>query len=176
MSDKTAYRTADYAVLSAWKKYAEDREALRLKRHELALRFGRNIMVRGSSFGHGTTVVGFERTEDDRDGDTPHDGVLRVKKHDSTVGPNIRRKAGKDLAEEMARLSSPELSLPGMPAWHMGDTDRGMAILRPALWHSDGTVYALWGSDSVPVDDNWERISLSEYYAAKESHDAEVSE
>lgn len=170
MSENTAYKTTDAAVLASWDDYMAASEDVRQRRAELAERFGRNVMVNRSSFGHGTRIVGFERIDSDEDGDTPHDGLLRVKKHDRTVTPNIRRKAGKELAEELATLSSPVLDLPGMPSWHLSDTDRGMATFAPALWRHEGAIYALWGTGDAPVKGNWDAIPLSAYYAAKEQY------
>lgn len=174
-NETTAYKTTDPAALAAWDEYLTDAEAIRAKRAELSDRFGRALMANRSGFGHGTRIVGFERIDTDKDGDTPHDGLLRVKKHNRTVVPNIRRKTGKDLDAELADLSSPNLDLPGMPSWHLSDTERGMTSLAPALWRHDGAIYALWGTDTAPVKDNWQTIPLSAYYAAKEQHAAEAT-
>lgn len=172
MSTNTAYRSNDRPALEAWDAYVAVSEEVRSRRAAVADRFGRGLMVNRSGFGHGTWAVGFERLDTDKDGDTPHDGLLRVKKYDRTVVPNIRRKAGKELAAELGELSSPDLDLPGMPSWHLEDTDRGMSTMAPALWRFDGAVYALWGTDSAPVKDNWHVIPLSAYYAAKEQYDS----
>lgn len=173
MTDHTAYRTDDSAALDAWTTYLTKTEAIQTARQVMFAKFGRALMVNRSGFGHGTRVVGFERLDSDKDGDTPLDGLLRVKKHERTVVPNIRRKAGKDLAVELSSLSSPELSLPGMPAWHLVDSDRGISTMAPALWLHDGAIYALWATDSAPVEANWQQIPLSAYYAAKERLESE---
>lgn len=175
----TAYRSTDPAVLDAWHAYRAAVEANREARSGLSYAVGRNLMVNRSGFGHGTRVVGFERFESDKDGDVLHrQGSLVVSsrrgQHHGLVVPNLRRKAGKEFAEKLAALRSPELDLPGMPAFHIGgDGDTvGISSHAPALWEHEGVAFAFWNCDGAPVKEQWEKIPLSSYYAAYEAYTA----
>lgn len=171
---ETAYKTTDLTVIEAWENHMAAIEDIRSKRTAMADRVGRRLMVNRSGFGHGTRIVGFERHDDDKPGDLLADGALRVMKNSRTVQPNRQRKAGKALDEELRELTTPDIDLPGMPSWHLGgDGDAvGLRSFAPALWLHEGTIYALWGTDSAPVEcPPWEQIPLSAYYAAHEAHE-----
>lgn len=177
--NNTAYRSIDPAVLTAWEKFVFDSEVLRTKRDALSKAYGRDLMVNRLGFGHGTRVVGFQRLEGDKDGDLLADGALRVLSSRTsgshTVQPNLRRKAGKELAAELRKYNSPTLDLDGMPQFHLGGGGDVLGIRShaPALFEHEGAIYALWGTDSVPVQTPpWEQIPLSVYYAAQEAREA----
>lgn len=178
--DGIAYKSTSTAVLDAWQAYLEGWEKINAARQALADRFGRRLMISRSGFGHGTRVVGFEVFDGEADGLVIGDnGELRIPKKGppyNTATPNIRRKAGKDLAEELGTLSTHGPDLPGMPAFVLV----GFSSLAPALHFHDNAVWAMWSDDITEhaqtgggVDyETWETVPLSAYYAAKEAHDA----
>lgn len=182
-TDDTAYRTTDGDVIAAWQTYQTEAKALADKRAAVIEAVGRNLYVNRSGFGHGTRVTGFERFDSDKDGDLlHHDGCLIVSSrrggHNGLIVPNLRRKSGKEFATELEGLTSPKLDLPGMPAFHLGGNGYGgMSSFAPALWEQDGTIYALWGVDTAPVDTAiWDSIPLSVYYTAEEAHNEHQDE
>lgn len=179
---ETAYRTADPEVIEAWETYTEQIKTLAEKRDALSAAVGRKMWVRRTS-GHGTSIVGFERFDSDKDGDLIHHGgclIVSSKRghHDGLIVPNLRRKAGKEFDRELRALATPTLALPGMPMWHLyGDGDTvGIRSASPALWAYDGIIYALWPCDSAPVKDNWESIPLSTYHLVREQREASEAE
>lgn len=180
MSAGVAFVSTATEVLDAWQAYKDHVDDVRQRRHALSERFGRHLMVNRLGFGHGTLVVGFQKLDTDKPRDIIGDsGELRVPadKWDSTVVPNVRRKAGKELRDEMGQLSQEGPDLPGMPAFQLV----GMRSLAPALFEHNGEVWAFWGED-IDARDNatggeldehlWTAKPLSTYYAAKEAYDA----
>lgn len=181
MSEQIAFRSDAPEVLAAWQEHRDRTERVAAQRWSMSERYGRGLMVNRLGFGHGTRVVGFERLESDEPGDIiGENGELRVPKngYGTTVEPNLRRKAGKELAQELATLNQQGPETPGMPPFALV----GMRSLAPALFEHDGAIYALWADDITDngsggeVDaDMWERIPLSVYYAADEARKAVAS-
>ncbi len=175
MSNETAYRTADPAVLAEWEKYKTGAEEVRVKRDALREAVGRDIYVnRGTGFGS-TQIVGFERFDSDKDGDLVHHGGCLVvsskrSQHNGLIVPNLRRKVGKEFTEELAGYTSPGLKLPGMATFHTFFADGNLYLGGPSIAVWDGVMFALWQTDGAPVEDNWERIPLSTYYLMREQH------
>jgi hypothetical protein len=174
-----AFRSDAAEVMEAWEQYKSHAEDIRERRNAMEDRFGRRLMVSRSGFGHGTTVVGFEEFEDDEPGAVIGDnGELRVPKTGppySTVVPNIRRKAGKDLRDELQALRSNGPKLLGMPDFQLV----GFRSLAPAIFEHDGAMWVMWAEDITDVRTGgavdltlWEPIPLSAFYAAKEAHEA----
>jgi hypothetical protein len=174
-----AFRSDAAEVLASWEQYKAHAADIRERRNAMEDRFGRRLMVSRSGFGHGTRVVGFEEFEDDEPGAVLGDnGELRVPKTGppySTVLPNIRRKAGKDLRAELDSLRSNGPKLVGMPDFQLV----GLRSLAPAIFEHDGAMWVMWAEDIAvartggEVDpDLWQRVPLSAFYAAKEAHEA----
>lgn len=177
----TAYRTTDPAVLAEWEKFRDAHDETRVKRDAMSAAVGRGLyMNRGSGFGS-TRVVGFERFDSDTDGDLIHHGGCLIVssergQHHGLIVPNIRRKAGKAFAEELAGLTNPPLTVPGMSTFHMCTKFGRIYASGPAFSVWGGAAYALWTCDDAPVDETiWERVPLSVYHAAKEQHEPEQS-
>ena len=173
-SDKVAFRSTHPSVVQAWTVYRAAAQANFDARRAVEEECGRRLVIQNAGIGHGTRVVGFERLEDDPDvgvvGDT---GALVARKSEGRfVFPNLRRKAGKDLAARLDALVSPKADLPGMPSVHFSGLAAGITVLAPALWDHNGALYAMWGEPGAAVGAEWEPIPLSAYYAAKEAHDA----
>lgn len=174
----TAFRSESPEALVAWAVYVEHVNDVRERRVAMSERYGRGLMLNRLGFGHGTRVVGFERLATDEAASlVGPDGELRVPKHswERTVVPNLRRKAGKDLAEELETLNQNGPNLPGMPGFAL----LGDRVIAPALFEHDGAIWALW---SAPICDNrtggevdaeiWEAIPLSRFHAADEARQA----
>lgn len=172
----TAYKTAAPAVLEGWRAFKATTEVVRERRKAFGDRYGRNLMVNRLGFGHGTRVVGLEQLDTDTDGDIfGENGEWRVPKKGPpyrTATPNTRRKAGKDVAAELATLTEEGPRLTGMPPFHLV----GFHCLAPALFEHRGVVWALWPEDiseTANVDTSlWERAPLSAYHAAHEAYEA----
>lgn len=174
-----AFRSDAPKVLAAWNTFQSDAAEMSARRNAVAERFGRRLMVSRGGFGHGTRVVGFEEFEGDVPGSMLGDNAeLRVPKKGppySTVVPNLRRKAGRDLADELRTLSTTGPDLPGMPSFQLV----GLHSLAPALFEHDGAIWAYWSDDITDVRTGgvvdltaWEPRPLSAYFAAKEAHGA----
>lgn len=178
MSDQSAFRSNAAEVLEAWQQYVDRVDDVRARRDAMSDRYGRRLMVNRLGFGHGTRVVGFERFDDDNAGDVIGEGgELRVPKngYGATVEPNLRRKAGKDLADELASLKQDGPGMPGMPSFVLS----GNRALSPALFRHEDAIYALWSGEigdnrtgGELALDTWERIPLSAFYAADEARKA----
>lgn len=165
-----AYRTSAHDVMDAWDAYKAVQEEARERRRLMEQRYGRRLMVlRG--WGHSVDVVGFEVFDGEEDGTIlGEDGALRIPKVGppyNTATPNLRRKAGKDLAAELRTLRTASIDLPGMPSFELV----GSRMLSPALFEHDAALYARWSGDVRGVDESlWEPLPLSAYYAAHEAH------
>lgn len=168
-----AYQTQSPVVLQEWSEYQAYVSDMESKRQALSDRFGRRLMVNRSGFGHGTRVVGFEQLDSDTDGDVlGENGELRVPKVGPpyrTVVPNIRRKAGKVLRDELGDLTLNGPKFTGMPTF----TFVGLSACAPALFRHEDTVWAYWpeGVDLIDIE-VWEQVPLSTYHAAHEAYEA----
>lgn len=184
-SNRQAYKTVLPGVLAVWDEYRQDVERVRTARAALSEAVGRGLMVNRLGFGHGTRVVGFERFDGDQDGDLLHHGgsLIVSSQRGSNHGlivPNLRRKAGKEFAEELRQYDSPRPSLQGMPEFHIGGVDGssgagfGLAFYAPALHKLEKTLWAYWECDvseeiNKREDGGWVSAPLSEYYASVET-------
>lgn len=178
-----AYRTEDTEVLVEWAKWKAGTEEVRAKRATLSDEVGRNMYInRDTGFGS-TRIVGFERLDSDKDGDLLHHGGCLVvsskrSQHNGLVVPNLRRKAGKEFAEELKTYSAPSLKVPGMATFHVYASNGQMYGGGPALFvltdlDAAPIMYALCQSEDWPVaGSGWTSIPLSEYHAAKEKMEA----
>lgn len=171
-----AYKSGAVEVVEAWQDFQARMKENRAKREEMVKRFGRDLWVNRSGFGHGTRVVGFDELPGDTEETLPPE--LRKNKTTGRIEPNRRRKAGKDLDAELEKLTTRGPELPGMPAW----TLVGLSVLAPAISEIDGEILMLWGdaiegsSNSPSIDAGlWERVPLSEYYAKIEAAEQEAS-
>lgn len=172
-----AYKSEAPAVLDTWRQFIEASNEVAVWRNELSDTIGRHLMVNRSGFGHGTRVTGFERFEGDQDGDLIHHGgcLIVSSKRGSRGGiviPNLKRKAGKEFAAELEKLTSPQLDLPGMPQFHIGgDGDSiGLRSFAPELWEHQGAIWARWGCNlGDSVGSEWSSIPLSQYWMARET-------
>lgn len=178
--DRVAYRSRGIATVAAWLDFLAAAEEIRLRREELSERLGRGLMTQQDGFGHGTRVVGASVLEGEKDGDVVADKTLRVSSKHGGVQmavPNLRVKAGKALRDELHGLRMPAPDLPGMPGFHIGGGSGafvGIRVHAPAISKWGHQVWVLWDSDGAPVDEaHWERVKLSEYYAAKEEAEGE---
>ncbi len=186
MGDGSAFKTQDPEVLNAWESYRDRSLKVNQRRAAFGERFGRAVMVQHIGLGHGTDVVGLQG---DLDNETPGlvgDGTWRVMARMSMHVPNTRRKAGRDLEQEMKGLTSPTLDLPGMPAFSLAGGGFQMQVIAPEIFEFDGEVYARWSEDittgsakdglrtqgGVVDSDIWEQVPLSVHFAAKEAHRA----
>lgn len=177
---QAAYRTSDFEVIKSFRLWRAGCELIRQKREALSDHEGRNLYVSHNGFGS-TRVVGFERFDNDKDGELLADGSLIVSTkrgmHHGLIVPNLRRKSGKAYAEHLEEYTTPKLELPGMPTFHFCVDDEGRAWTGgPAIFLLKKTLYALWGTATAPVKENWAKIPLSRYYAAKEAFDAQHDE
>jgi hypothetical protein len=174
MSDGFAYRSSAPHVLEAFDAWVAQCREVEAKRTAVEEKYGRPLVVVRSGFGHGTPVAGFESTP--ADADNP---ALREDRRHHYQVPRLGTTAGKALAAELGELSQRGPALPGMPAFHIGGTSRGLAVAAPALRRVGDVVWAYWElnvSGSTSLDEGlWEPVPLSAYYAAMESADADES-
>jgi hypothetical protein len=176
MSDGAAYKTKSPSVMKAWRAFLKAHEEQMDRHQEMVDRYGRNLYCNSDGFGLSVRVTGFESLEDDELGQVLGElGELRVparRQYPMIVKPNIRRKAGKDLRDELESLTIPGPQLPGMPEW----TLVGLSVLRVRLTTHGDWLYAWW---AMPIEDStqkgqvskrlWKPIKLSEYYAMVEA-------
>lgn len=165
-----AYRSSAPEVVEAWEAYKAYHEEVRLRRVAMQDRYGRGLMVRGG-WGHQSEVVGLAPLDGDSPGDVVgENGELRypLRGYDMLT-PNLRRKAGKDLAAEFqSTLRLDRIELPGMPSWGFF----GLRVVSPEIFGHNGKIYARWGDEPSPTGEQWEQIPLSTYYAAHEAYDS----
>jgi hypothetical protein len=198
MSDLTAYRSTHPDVLAVIEKWRADMDKWHADSAALLTELGftdRSFMVH-TSMGH-RWISGIEYHADD-----PVPTGWRVWKDrngQSILTPHKGRKAGKDAQAKLQTCKVPNLpqaNLPGMP----GDRICNGAWRSPGLREMAGAVYVTWTADALPEipasgpareahlgDDErqrkivlandvdlaiWERLKLSEYYAAVEAAEA----
>lgn len=171
MTEPVAYRTNDGDVLNAFQTHLETIREIQDRRDEVEARYGRELVAVGSGFGHGSTVVGFEREPKDE-----NDPALKAERRRYWSVPRMGTTAGKALADELARLSMPGPVLPGMPEFKLVSSGQGIGTIAPGILEIDGTIWVTWAReiDDDPKFDSriWEQVPLSVYYAAKEADDA----
>lgn len=182
-TDKVVYRSTHPDVLTHWQKTgsAEAQSAWREQVQDAMadLGFPRDRkFVTSSGFGD-TEVTGIEHPEGE---DIPV-GWKRHKDLPTAITPDKRRAAGKRAAARLAKvvMPNPRRGLPGeMPGACFAGT--GMALMRPGIAQHGDAVYVTWSRElEQPTADNldpavWERVKLSEYYAAKEQQAEAVSQ
>ncbi|MFD9950545.1 hypothetical protein ACFWYW_57545 [Nonomuraea sp. NPDC059023] len=166
MSDKVVYRSTHPDVLAAWgfaararEEWADQMKAF-LDEHGLGKRTVWTYNVTGEVFG----------IEDN--GDDIPDG-WRVDSRTGHLMPKLATKRGKAISARLKELPQPDprASMPGMPA----ECFVSLARLVCGLAELGGALYATWSreiSESEVDASLWERVKLSEYYAAVEAHEA----
>ena len=176
-----AYRSTHPEVLAHWEKTgsAEAQTAWRDKVKAAITEFGfpSDLRFVTTSGWADTRVAGIEHPE----GDEIPAGWKRLKDFPSAITPDKRRAAGKRAAERLDALPcpNPRKRLPGgMPAMSF----IGHKIAQPGIARHGDAVYVTWSAELEESEANnldsavWERIKLSEYYAAKERQDEAVSQ
>ena len=175
MNDPIVYRSTHPDVLAHWEKTGsvEAQKAWRERVNEALAELG----FPGRKF---ATTSGFKDTEvtgvEHPEGEDAPVGWKRNKDLPSAIVPDKRRAAGKRAAARLAEVTmpNPRSRMPGeMPGACFAGT--GMALMRPGIARHGDAVYVTWSRElEEPTADNidtavWERVKLSEYYAAKES-------
>ncbi|TMR11058.1 hypothetical protein ETD86_37070 [Nonomuraea turkmeniaca] len=167
IATKTAYRTTHPDALAAWRSAADAREEWGkqmdafLAEHGLS---GRTVWV-----SHSGRVFGIEHVHDT---DVPEG--WRIDSRTGHLMPRLAKKAGKLIDARLDELKQPDPrdAMPGMPK----DCFVSLALLTCGLALLGEALYATW-SRPIPEEQVdltiWERIKLSEYYAAWEAHEAE---
>jgi hypothetical protein len=197
MTDLTAYRSTHPDVLAVIEQYRADIKQWHADSDALLKELGftdRSFMVCTSMGRRWITGVEY------RDGDPVPTGwrVWKDRSGQNTLTPHKARKAGQAATAKIQSCPVPDLPqshLPGMP----GDRICNGAWRSPGLREMAGAVYVTWAADPLPeipadgpereahlgdVDRRirlnndvdlayWERVKLSEYYAAVEAADAE---
>ncbi|MFI7449578.1 hypothetical protein ACIBQX_18925 [Nonomuraea sp. NPDC049714] len=165
--DLTVYRTTNADVLKRWHETAKAREAWgeQMKAFLAEHGFGKRQVWTINITGY---IAGIEHD----DGDVPEG--WRIDRYGRLV-PRRSTKAGKAIAAKLDALRQPDprASLPGMP----GECLVSLALLTCGLRVIDDALFATW-SQPIPEErvdlDIWERIKLSEYYAAIEADDEQA--
>lgn len=179
MAEPIVYRSTHPDVLAHWEKTAsaQAQEAWRGRVEDTlaGLGFpGRQFATRDGMTGLTVTGVEHPRSE------PVPPGWRRDQKLPSTITPRRSIKAGKAAAAALDELTRPDprKDMPGgMPP--IAGAAGAMAFLRAAIEPLDGAVYVRWPQeisvrDAACIDPTvWERVRLSEYYAACERQDAE---
>jgi hypothetical protein len=181
MDDPIVYRSTHPDVLAHWEKTgsADAQNAWREQvRDVLAeLGFSRDRKFATTSGFRDTEVTGVEYPEGE---DIPV-GWKRNRDLSTAITPDKRRAAGKRAAARLAEVTmpNPRHAMPGeMPGACFAGT--GMALMRPGIARHGDAVYVTWSRElEQPTADNldpavWERVKLSEYYAAKEKVEQNV--
>jgi hypothetical protein len=181
MPDKIVYRSTHPDVLAHWEKTgsAEAQNAWRDRVNQALAELG----FPGRRF---ATTNGFEDIEvtgvEHPDGEDIPVGWKRTKKLAGAIVPDKRRAAGKRAAERLAALTAPNprSKMPGgMPRACFAGT--GMALMRPGVARHGEAVYVIWSAEleeptATQIDTAiWERVKLSEYYAAVEAAETPAS-
>ncbi|MER7213548.1 hypothetical protein ABT340_41345 [Streptosporangium sp. NPDC000239] len=164
MADKTVYRSTHPDVLKIWDvadTATRDWHAqveMFLAEHDLA---GRKVYFSSAS----STVLGVEHV----DGEEVPCG-WRVHRSQGYLVPRLTTKEGKLLNARLTELKRPDPrdQVPGMPKNCLADA----SFLTCGMQFMGGALYVTW-SKPIPekqVDSTiWERVKLSEYYAAVEA-------
>lgn len=178
-NDPVIYRSRTPEVLAAWKAACADLDAYIAATKAIideAGFAGWPVFRSNGSWGYGR-FAGVGLPEGER---VP--AGWRIAKH--CLVPDKRTRAGREMRERLDAVEHPGSlngKLPGMPA----DALNGMSgyIVSPDVRVLGECVYAEWSTDperaeasfssqSTAVDhDLWERVRLSEYYAAREAED-----
>jgi hypothetical protein len=174
MTDLVVYRSAHPEVLAHWHNTIQARKDWRVKVNETIADLG----FPGRRFAtNGSRVIGVEHT----DGDVP-EGWRQDRDLRSAIVPARRTTAGRRIGDRLDALRRVEFrdNLPGgMP--HLACCATDMAFMRPGVVLLGDAVYVDWSGeieerDASHIDtDVWERIKLSEYYAAVETEGAKAS-
>jgi hypothetical protein len=187
MGKDTAYRTSNPEVVTQYIEWRDETLRIREERIALGESLGREVWINGS--GYQTHIAGFGRVDMDKDGDLipvpGRDGyplIVSNKRgqYAGRVVPNLRRKAGKDFEQELARYITPQQELIGMPGMHIYGDGFNLRMGYAVVFLSESraldnapSLYALWATDDAPVDaEIWEQIPLSEYHLARERYEA----
>jgi hypothetical protein len=172
-----AYRSTHPDVLAHWAKTGSA-EAQKTWRDNIAAAIaelgfaGERRFVTVSGW-NDTRVIGVEHPKDE---DIPV-GWKPLKDFPGAVTPDKRRAAGKRAAARLDSLPcpNPRKRMPGgMPSM----TFIGAKMAQPGVGRHGDAVYVTWSAELEESEASnldpavWERVKLSEYYAAKEQHEA----
>lgn len=178
MADPVVYRSTHPDVLAHWEATAgpeaqqawRDRVAAALD--ELGFE-GRRFIV--SDYIDVSVVTGVEHPSDEP---IPEGWRLHPKRDDA-IAPRRSTRLGKAADRLLSTLvrPNPRKGMPGgMP--HIANAARACAFLSAAAEPIDGALYVRWSQEISERDRDqidtavWERVRLSEYYAACEKADA----
>ena len=190
-TQKAVYRSTHPEVLAAWddtqqrhRELAEKVKALRAEfpnHPPMVYRYSDRAQFSHLSFHEDMPSIGNDF------GPPPEPEGWRIKKEGRSTYlgwvPDKRTKAGKAMAARLAEIKVTGMGhFPGMPT----------TVLEGNHWYShgsvvhDGVAYAHWGCSFADVEssnwsrgldtDMWQRCRMSEFWMAKEAHDAESAE
>jgi hypothetical protein len=177
MPDKVVYRSTHPDVIAHWESTAsaETRNAWRQKVEAAVADLG--FPGRRFATQDGRKVIGVEYPNDE---DMPA-GWRRNRNLTSSITPDRRTANGRRIRERLDALTAPcpRENLPGK----MPDTafSRGFGLMKPGVARHGDAVYVTWSEeidkgDAAHIDPTvWQRIKLSEYYAALEAEEAKAS-
>lgn len=170
MADLAVYRSTHQDVLAIWHSAHEQAKDIGRKRRALLdeLGFeGRQALIAEHN------IIGVEHRQED--GPIP-EGWRRDSRTAGAIVPDRRRAVGKKLGKRLDGLTMPDLRkiMPGgMPhmVWNLAVNK----LHWPGFEFMGGALYVKWGCDPAQVEraetldlEVWERVKLSEYYAAVE--------
>lgn len=173
MSTQHVFRSTHPDALAAWQDVQAKRAEVRRKRTELLDELG---FAERRQLVNGNRLVGIEHREEH--GDIP-EGWRRDSKTYGAIVPARRSPTGKKIGKRIDALPTPSLRaalLGGMPemAWDLENN----FICHPGVEQFGDAIYVKWDCDpekverDIHLDPNiWQRIKLSEYYAAVEARD-----
>ena len=174
---KVAYRSTHPDVLAHWDNTASAQAQTAWRERVDAAIADLGFPGRRFATKDETRVVGVEHPHDE----PVPDAWRRDRKNPDVIVPARRTKAGRDIHDRLATLARPcpRHNLPGgMPKMAIS----GLALMHPGVDRIGDTVYVTWsgelkGGDADRVDlDVWQRIKLSEYYAAVEAAEDSTGE
>jgi hypothetical protein len=163
MSEPTAFKTSDPAVIEWWEQSLATRQAFKeeVDAFEAEHGMGRKAVVLQ---GWSIHVAGLEVLPSDREDGPPDGWRIVYGKHADWIQPYRRSKAQKAIHEAMPTMSEPRDTMPGFDWSLLGGL--------PSFMLHEGVA---WASILYPerMDrDVWTEVPLSEFYAAKEAHEA----
>ncbi|MGI5418686.1 hypothetical protein [Actinomadura luteofluorescens] len=175
MKDPIVYRSTHPDVLAHWdaKGSREAQQAWRARVDATVADLGfegRNPVVSETIFG--ATVTGVQHPADQ----PIPDGWRRHPHLDDAIAPHKATKTGKAAAAQLRQLDlpNPRLGMPGgVPK--VASAAHESAFLAPAVQRIGDAVYLRWSQEIAAGDARlidgavWERVPLSEYYAAREA-------
>jgi hypothetical protein len=184
MPDLVVYRSEHPDVLAVIADFEAEHKAWDEKAHALLAELGfadRAWMVRHLSDGMRITGVAVR----DGDRENPPAGWKVAEGDRPVLTPDKRRKAGKDAQARIDKCqppTHPRVRLPGMPGVYFSEHRIHYPNLRDL---GDGAIYVEWSTEvpelAADGDDKrrasgvdlgiWQRIKLSEFYAAVEAHE-----